>query len=81
MSTCFFSSIFLMMLPLSRSMVRVEEEAITSEDRVDMDADSTRMTTTAIRRGGSPDSICGMIASKPSLATSTSNSLPKPPRK
>ena len=48
-TTCFFSFIFLIILSFSRSIVKVEEEAITSEDKVDMEADKTRITTSAIR--------------------------------
>ena len=81
--TCFFSSISLTTVPLRKSSVRVELEASTREDRVDMEADSTRMTTTAIKRAGRPDSMVGMTESKPLAAMSilSENSLPKPPRK
>ena len=57
------SVIFFTIFPRSRSMVRVEEEAMTREDRVDMEADSTRTTTTASRTSGRPDSIVGMTES------------------
>ena len=63
MNTASLSSIFLMMLPRSRSMVRVEEDAMTREDRVDMEADRTRTTTTAMRISGRPESMVGMIES------------------
>ena len=47
----------------SRSRVSVELEVSTREDRVDMEADSTRTTTTASRTSGRPDSIVGMTES------------------
>ena len=58
-------------------------EAITREDRVDMEADSTRITTREISRGESPDNIMGIMESYPSATTFTwsENNLPKPPRK
>ena len=52
-NSCFFSSIFLMTRPFSRSSVTVEEEVRTREDSVDMEAERTRMITTAIRNGES----------------------------
>ena len=72
-----------MILPLIKSNVKVELEASTREDRVDMDADSTRITTTAIRIAGRPDSMVGMTESYPPTAMSirSENSRPKPPRK
>ena len=88
MNTCFFSSISLIMCPLSRSSVMVELEVSTRELRVDMEADSTRITTTASRISGRPESMAGITASKPptgvpfSVTPTTSvNSRPKPPRK
>ena len=62
-STCFFSDISLMMLSLSRSMVSVEEDAITREDRVDMEADSTRITTSASIPEERPESMVGTTES------------------
>lgn len=64
-------------------MVKVELEAITSDESVDMEADSTKMTTSAINSGDSPDSIVGIMESNPLAATSiwSENNLPKPPRK
>ena len=64
-------------------MVKVEEEAITREDKVDIEAERTRITTTAISRSGRPESMAGMMASYPSEATSTwsANRRPNPPRK
>ena len=68
--SCFFSSSFLKTCPRIRSSVMVELEVRTSEDRVDMEAESTRMTTTPIRMSGSPESIVGMTESKPFAAMS-----------
>ncbi len=61
--TCFFSSISLIILPLMKSSVKVELDAKTRDDRVDMDAESTRITTTAIRIVGSPESMVGTTES------------------
>ena len=87
-SSCFFSSIFRMTCPFSRSRVTVEEEVSTRELRVLMEADRTRMMTTAISRSGRPESIAGMTASKPptgfpfsATPMMSENSRPKPPRK
>ena len=60
---CFFSLIFLKTLPLRRSRVMVELEVSTREDRVDMDAESTRTTTTPMRISGSLESMKGMMLS------------------
>ena len=54
---------FFTRLPLIKSRVRVELEVSTREERVDMDADSTSMTTIPISRSGSPDSMPGMMVS------------------
>ena len=62
-STCFFSSISLTTLSLRRSSVRVELEAMTRLESVDMEAESTRMTTMPIRSGERFSSIAGMMAS------------------
>ena len=45
------------------SSVRVEPEVSTNEDRVDMEADSTRMMTTPIMRSGSEASMDGTMLS------------------
>ena len=86
--SCFFSSIFLMTRPLSRSSVMVEEEVSTREDRVDIEAESTRMMTTAIRKGDRLFSMVGMTLSKPptglppfAAPSSSAKRRPKPPRK
>ena len=55
--------IFLMKLSFRKSMVRVEEEAMTREDRVDMEAESTRMTTRAINPSDRLESMVGMTES------------------
>ena len=72
-----------MRFPRMKSRVRVELEVRTREERVDMEAESTRITTTAMRRVGRPESMAGITASKPSAAMSTRSpkSRPKPPRK
>ena len=46
-----------------RSMVRLAEDAIASEESVDMDAESTRIMTSPMRKGESSETIAGMIAS------------------
>ena len=68
--------------------MRVELEVSTRELRVDMEADSTRITTTAMSRSGRPESMVGMMESKPPTmlpsglyCISPANSRPKPPRK
>ena len=58
--TCFFWSISFTTWSFSRSRVRVELEVSTRELRVDMEADSTRITTTAMSRAGRPESMVGM---------------------
>ena len=69
--TCFLSFISLTMVPLMKSMVRVELDVITREERVDMEAERTRMTTSPMSMGLKLESIAGMMASKPSVLTST----------
>ena len=61
---------------------------MTREERVDIEADNTRITTRAIISGDNPDSIVGMTESKPSTGTPASftpissvKRRPKPPRK
>lgn len=82
-NTCFLSLIFFIKLSFKKSIVSVELEAITRDDSVDIDADSTRITTSAISSGLKPESIVGIIESYPFAATSISseNRRPKPPRK
>ena len=63
MSTCVFSFIFLKKHPFKKSSVSVEEDVMTREERVDMDAESTRITTRAIRTGPRLESMVGMMAS------------------
>ncbi len=64
-------------------MVKVELDAMTRELRVDMEAESTKITTRAISTGPRFCSIVGITESKPPEAMSiwSENSLPKPPRK
>lgn len=63
MSTWVFSFISFTKLSFKKSRVRVELEASTREDRVDMEADSTRITTMAMSTSGSPESMVGMMES------------------
>ena len=81
--TCFFWLMPFTRWSRIRSRVRVELEASTREDRVDMEAESTRMTTTAMSTSDSPESMVGMMESYPLAATSiwSEKSRPKPPRK
>ena len=44
-------------------MVKVELEAITKEDKVDMEAESTNITTSAIKKGLKLDSMVGITES------------------
>ena len=80
-SICFFSSILGAMTGFIKSIVSVELDVRTRDESVDIDAESTSMTTSPIRAAGSFSSRCGMIASNPSVATSVPVSLPNPPRK
>ena len=62
-NTCFFSSMFLIRLSLIRSRARVELDAMTSEDSVDIEADRTRITTIPMSREGRSSSMVGIIES------------------
>ena len=82
-----FSSIFLTTVPLRKSIVKVEDDVMTSDESVLIEAESTSTTTSAMSIGESPSSILGMIASKPPAGTpfavtssTFENSRPKPPR-
>ena len=81
--SCCPSFISFFMAGLMKSSVSVEEEVSTREESVDMEADRTRITTSAIRMAGRLDSIVGMMESNPPLARSilSENRRPKPPRK
>ena len=68
--TCFFSLIFLIILSLIRSSVRVDDEARTSEESVLIEAERTSITTSPISMGDRLESIVGIIESKPFAATS-----------
>ena len=61
--SCVFSFISLMKLSFKKSMVKVELDAITREESVDMDAESTRITTNAIRPGPKFCNMVGMTES------------------
>ena len=69
--SCFFSLMSFTILSLRKSIVSVELEAMTREESVDMLAESTRMTASAITTSDSPESIVGMMASYPSAAILT----------
>ena len=81
--TCFLSLISLIKLSFKKSIVSVELDAITSDESVDIDADKTRITTSAISIGLNPESIVGIIESYPLAATSISSEKRRPnqPRK
>ena len=64
MLNCFLSLIDLMILPLKKSRVSVDAEAITSEERVDMDAANTRTITTPIMTSENHERMVGIIESK-----------------
>ena len=88
MRTCRFSSMSLMILSFKKSSVKVELEASTKELRVDIEADSTKITTMAMSRSGRPESMVGITESKPPAMLPSGlncilseNSRPKPPRK
>ena len=69
-NTCFLSLIFFANNSLIKSMVSVELDAITKEDKVDMEADNTSITTSAISIGDNPESIVGITESNPLAAIS-----------
>ena len=54
---------FLAKLSLIKSKVKVDAETITSDDRVDIDADKTKITTKAIIPSDKPLNIVGIIES------------------
>ncbi len=68
--TCLASDIFLTKFSFTKSIVSVELDAITKLDKVDIDADKTKITTSAIIPAESPESIVGIIESKPFVAMS-----------
>ena len=60
-----------MKTPLRKSRVKVEEEVMTREERVDIDAERTRIMTTPISRSGREEaSIWGTMLSKTGLPPS-----------
>ena len=61
-STWLLSLIFLTTVPLMKSIVKVDEDVMTSEESVLIEAESTSTTTSAMSIGESPSSIFGMIA-------------------
>jgi hypothetical protein len=62
-SICVFSFICFATVPLIKSIVIVELEAITSAARVDIEADSTRITTIPTSKSGRVEIIAGIILS------------------
>ena len=87
-STWLLSLIFFTTVPRMKSIVSVEDDVITSDERVLIEADSTSTTTRAMSMGESPSSIFGIIASKPPAGTPLSPTFstsekrrPNPPRK
>ena len=81
--TCADSFICGAKLSRIKSSVNVDAETITKLESVDIDADKTKITTSAIMPSDRPLNIVGIIESKPFAAMSTwsENNLPKPPRK
>ena len=80
------SLIFFTTLPCRRSSVSVEDEVSTSEDSVDMLADSTSTITMPMRISGKVDSMVGMMESYTGMPVGPISILsayrrPKPPRK
>ena len=71
MKTWVLSPISLAKFSFIKSSVRVELDAITRDDSVDMDAESTSSTTRAMSMSGSPDTIAGIIESYPSASIFT----------
>ena len=61
--SCFFSLKFFAIFPLIKSSVNVELDVSTREDSVDIDAESTRITTIPISTSGRVESIAGIMAS------------------
>ena len=79
-------------LPLIRSSVSVDDDVSTSDDSVDIDADSTMTTSTPSRMSGMFDTSAGMMESYTMApvaglysmnvaAAPVSARRPKPPRK
>ena len=84
--SCFFSSIFFTTLPLSTSSVSVEDDVRTSDDSVDMEAESTSTITMPMSRSGNVESMVGMIESYTGcpfapISTCPEYKRPKPPKK
>ena len=52
-----------MLLALNNQSVSVDEEVSTSEESVDMEAESTSTTTIPSRISGKPESMVGMMES------------------
>lgn len=82
--SCFFSSIFSFIIGLIRSIVKVELDVSTSDESVDIEAESTRTITSPKSSEGSFSIIVGIYSVKTasgSPSTLLTKSSPKPPRK
>ena len=62
-NSCFFSFISFMTVVFKKSKVKVELEAKTKLDKVDIEADKTKTMTTAIKISGRSWSMAGMMLS------------------
>ena len=90
-STCDFGFMSFTTVPRMKSIVSVELDVMTSEESVDIDAERTSTTTSAISRPSveiAARSISGMTESKPCAGLpfgptpiSAEKSRPNPPRK
>ncbi len=82
-NNCVCSSIFLITLPFKKSSVNVDADVMTSDESVEIDAANTSTMTMPTRRSEKPDSMDGMMESKPPAFTlaPSAKSLPKPPKK
>ena len=85
--TCFFSVISFFDAGFITSSVNVELDVSTSEESVDMEAESTSTITTAITIDGSVESIVGIIVSNNGFPVASLivilslYNLPNPPKK
>ena len=81
----FFSLIPFFVIGEIKSSVMVEDDVRTREDSVDMDADRTSTSTTAMSISGRFESMVGMTLSNPPTGFPSGpgvrNALAKPPRK
>jgi hypothetical protein len=77
------SSILRTIFPFKKSRAKVDAEVMTSDESVDIDAAKTSTITTPISGSGNPESMEGIMESKPPALTlaASENSRPNPPRK